>query len=294
MERINNITLITSGRSDGVHRQGVGFLLSKRAKQSLLAVHPVSECIITIRLKGFIANMTIIQVYAPDSSWSDQEAEEFYSQLQHTVDTAPKKDALFMIGDFNAIVGQSNDGLEDVMGTFGHGRQNHRGEMLIDFCRDNELFITNTMFRHRERRKVTWRSPDGRTANMIDYILVCKRWKSSVLNTVSIAGGDFDSDHVLVISELCSRIRKPQQPKKSLPRYRVDLLKNIETRNRYRTALSNKLSRIQPMEAPTAEEIDRLVDESASIIRETASEILGIQTHSDKQWIIPEIIDLCV
>ncbi|KAK2709623.1 hypothetical protein QYM36_013330 [Artemia franciscana] len=214
-KRINDITLITSGRSDGVHRQGVGFLLSKRAIQSLLAVHPVSGRIITIRLKGPIVNMTIIQVYAPDSSQSDQEAKEFYSQLQHTVDTAPKKDFLFMIGDFNAIVGHSNDGPEDVMGKFGHGRENHRGEMLIDFCRDNELFITNTMFRHRERRKVTWRSPDGRTTNMIDYILVGKRWKSSVLNTVSIAGGDFDSDHVLVMSELHLRIWKPQQPKKS-------------------------------------------------------------------------------
>jgi len=166
--------------------------------------------------------------------------------------------------------------------------------MLIDFCRENQLFITNTMVRHRERRKVTWRSPDGRSANMIDYILVGKRWKSSVLNTVSIAGGDFDSDHVLVRSDLRLRIRKPQQPMKSLQRYRVDLLKNIETRNRYRTALSNNLSRIQPIEAPTVEEIDRLVYESTSIIRETASEILGIQTHSDKPWITPKIIDLCV
>ncbi|KAK2715189.1 hypothetical protein QYM36_009991 [Artemia franciscana] len=129
---------------------------------------------------------------------------------------------------------------------------------------------------------------------MIDYILVGKRWKSSVLNTFSIAGGDFDSDHVLAMSELHLCIWKPQQPKKSLPRYRVDLPKNIKTRNRYRTALSNKLSRIQPMEGPTAEEIDRLVDERASIIREAASKILGIQIHSDKPWITPEITDLCV
>ncbi|KAK2726455.1 hypothetical protein QYM36_000786 [Artemia franciscana] len=90
--------------------------------------------------------------------------------------------------------------------------------------------------------------------------------------TVSIAGGDFDSDHFLVVSELRLRIWKPQQPKKSLPRYCVDLLKNIETRNRYRTALSNNLSRIQAMEAPIAEEVDRFVDEGASIIRETARE----------------------
>ncbi|KAK2701598.1 hypothetical protein QYM36_019761 [Artemia franciscana] len=118
--------------------------------------------------------MTIIHVYAPDSSRNDQEAEEFYSQLQHTVDTAPKKDVMFVMGDFNTIIEHSNDGLEDVMGKFGHGWQNHRGDMLIDFCRDKELFIMNTMFRHNERRKVTWRSPDGHTANMIDYIVVGK------------------------------------------------------------------------------------------------------------------------
>ena len=114
------------------------------------------------------------------------------------------------------------------------------------------------------------------------------------MNTVSIASGNFNLDHVLVMSELCLRIQKPQQLKKSLPRYCVNLLKNIETRNRYRTTLSSKLSRIQPIEAPTEEEIDQLVDKSTSIIRETGSEILGIQTHSDKPWITPKIIDLCV
>ena len=128
---------------------------------------------------------------------------------------------------------------------------------------------------------------------MIDLILVRKRWKSSVLNTVSLAGVDFDSDHVLVMSEICMLLQKPQTPKKSYPKYRVDLLKNIETRNKYKTALSNKLSSIQLTGVPTTEEVDRLVDESTSIIRETANEILGVQSRSDKPWITPEIIDIC-
>ncbi|KAK2705402.1 hypothetical protein QYM36_017446 [Artemia franciscana] len=73
--------------------------------------------------------------------------------------------------------------------------------------------------------------------------------------------------------------RKPQQPKKSYPRYRVDLLqKNVEKRNKYRTALSNKLSSIKLTGVPTTEEIDRLVDESPSVIRETVNEVFGIQS----------------
>ena len=78
----------------------------------------------------------------------------------------PRKWFCSWFGTSTPLSDTQNDRLEDIMGKFGHGRQNHRGEMLIDFCRDNELFITNTMFRHRKRRKVTWRSPDGRTANM--------------------------------------------------------------------------------------------------------------------------------
>ena len=128
IETINGNTLITSGRSNGVHRQGVGFLLSKRAKKSLLAINPLSERIITTRFKGSIANISIIQVYAPASSRSDQNVENFYVQLQHTIDQVPKKDVLYVIGDFNAIVGQSNAGFEDVMGKFGHGRQNLGGK----------------------------------------------------------------------------------------------------------------------------------------------------------------------
>ena len=75
-----------------------------------------------------------------------------------------------------------------------------------------KVYATDLSWSDQEAKewKVTWRSPDGHTANMIDYILVGKRWKSSVLNTVSIAGGDFDSDLDQVMSELRLRIRKPQ------------------------------------------------------------------------------------
>ena len=88
----------------------------------------------------------------------------------------------------------------DVLGRFGLGRRNARGERLLEFCRDNDLFVTNSMFKHRKRRKATWISPDGKTINLIDYVLISKRWKSSVTNTTALPGGDFDSDHVLVMS----------------------------------------------------------------------------------------------
>ncbi|CAH1277624.1 Hypp9716, partial [Branchiostoma lanceolatum] len=59
--------------------------------------------------------------------------------------------------------------------TLWKGTSNERGERLVEFCRDNGLFITNTAFKHRERRRYTWLSPGGRVGNQIDYILISKR-----------------------------------------------------------------------------------------------------------------------
>ncbi|XP_065562490.1 craniofacial development protein 2-like [Artemia franciscana] len=71
-ETISGTSLLLSGRTDGTHRQGVGFILSPTKKKTLISFTPVSERIATIRLKGSVSNLTIIQVYAPDSARSDE------------------------------------------------------------------------------------------------------------------------------------------------------------------------------------------------------------------------------
>ncbi|KAK2718173.1 hypothetical protein QYM36_005477, partial [Artemia franciscana] len=197
-ETISGTSPLLSGRTDGTHRQGVGFILSPTTKKALISFTPVSEGIATIRLKGSVSNLTIIQVYAPDSARSDEECEQFYFQLQSVTDQTPKKDMLIVMGDFNAITGSDQTDRRDEMGPHGHGRLNGRGERLISFYRENDLYITNTAFKHRHRQKVTWRSPDGVTENMIDYVLISKRWKFSIMDTVSLPGADFDSDHSLL------------------------------------------------------------------------------------------------
>ncbi|KAK2717448.1 hypothetical protein QYM36_006280 [Artemia franciscana] len=125
-ETISGTSLLLSGRTDGTHRQGVGFILSLTTKKALITFTPVSERIASIRLKGSVSNLTIIQVYAPDSARSDEECEQFYFQLQSVTDQTPKKDMLIVMGDFNAITGNDQTDRRDVMGPHGHGRLNGR------------------------------------------------------------------------------------------------------------------------------------------------------------------------
>ena len=76
-----------------------------------------------------------------------------------TLELTPKKDILFFIGDWNAKVGSQET--PGVTGKFGLGMQNEAGQRLIEFCQENALVITNTLFQQHKRRLYTWTSPDG-------------------------------------------------------------------------------------------------------------------------------------
>ena len=75
------------------------------------------------------------------------------------LELTPKKDVLFIIGDWNAKVG--SQGTSGVTGKFGHGVQNEAGQRLIEFCQENTLVIANTPFQQHKRRLYTGTSPDG-------------------------------------------------------------------------------------------------------------------------------------
>ena len=89
-------------------------------------------------------NITVIQVYAPNSNTEEAEVEWCYEDLQDLLEVTPTKDVLFIIGDGNAKVeSQETPG---VTGKFGLGIQNEAGQRLIEFCQENALIVTNILF----------------------------------------------------------------------------------------------------------------------------------------------------
>ena len=79
-------------------------------------------------------------------------------------------------GDFNAKVGKDRRGYEDALGTEGISDRNDNGNRLLECCINNELVVMGTQFQHKDIHKLTWKSPDGRTRNMIDHTLVNRKW----------------------------------------------------------------------------------------------------------------------
>ena len=96
---------------------------------------------ISVRFQG---NIRVIQVYAPTSNAEEAECEWFYEDLQDLLELTPKKDVLFIIGDWNAKVGSQE--APRVTGKFGLGIWNEAGQRIIEFCQENALVIANTLF----------------------------------------------------------------------------------------------------------------------------------------------------
>ena len=146
-----------------------------------------------------------MQVYAPKSNAEEAEVERFYEDIQDLLELTPKKDILFIIGDWNAKVGSQET--PGVTGKVGLGMRNEAGQRLIEFCQENALVIANNFFQHK-RRLYTWTSPDGQHRNLIDYILCRQRWRSSVQSTKTRPGADCGSDHELLITKFRLKLKK--------------------------------------------------------------------------------------
>ena len=87
---------------------------------------------ISVRFQGKPFNITVIQVYAPNSNADKDEVERFYEDLQDLLELITRKDVLFMIRDWNAKIGSQE--MPGIKGKFGLGVQNKAGQRLTEFC----------------------------------------------------------------------------------------------------------------------------------------------------------------
>ena len=106
-------------------RNGVAIMVNKRLRNVVLGCNLKNDKMISLHFQGKPFNITVIQVYAPTSNTEETEVERFYEDLQDLLELTPKKDVLFIIGDWNAKVGSQE--APGVTGKFGLGMWNEAG-----------------------------------------------------------------------------------------------------------------------------------------------------------------------
>ena len=279
--KVNDITFIYSGKQGGVHERGVAIALTPTTEKMLEEYQCVNERLVWCRLKGKYVNVTVVQAYAPTEDKTDEEKEEFYESLRAVVENVRQHDMLILMGDFNAKVGREDGIWREVMGAFGVGARNNNGQRLLEFCAEHRLSITNTGFKHKIEHKATWISPDGTTRNLIDYIIVNKARRSTVLDTRVFRGCKVPSDHKLVVSKLRVKLKAHRKPV-GYRRYDTDLLKSDAVRVQYQVTIGGKFSVLAGREDMDSE---RRWTNFKNVINDTAKELIGYRKRQHKPWI---------
>ena len=116
-------------RQESLRRNGVATTVNKRVQNAVLGCNLKNDRMISVRFQGKPFNITVIQVYAMTSNAEEAEVEQLYEDLQDLLEPTPKKDVLFMIGDWKAKVGSQET--PGVTGKLGLGVWNEAGQRLI-------------------------------------------------------------------------------------------------------------------------------------------------------------------
>ena len=149
---------------------------------------------ISLHFQGKAFNIIVIQVYAPTSNAEEAEVEWFYKDLQDLLELTPKRDVLFITGEWNAKGGSQET--PGITGKFGIG-VHHKARQRLD-----------TLFQEYKRRLYPWTSPDGQYQNQTEYIHHRKSWRSSIGSAKTRPGADCGSDHELLIAKFRLKLKK--------------------------------------------------------------------------------------
>lgn len=263
------------------HRAGVGILLTRTSRRSLIEWKPVSDRLLTARFKSKIRNISIIQCYAPTEPSEEDVKEEYYRTLKEALNDIPRRDIVIVMGDLNAKVGSDNEGLEHIMGRHGIGQANDNGEKFRGFCAEHDLVIGGTIFPHKECHKVSWVSPDQTTENQIDHFAMSRKFRRSIMDVRNKRGADVGSDHHLMIATLRLKITSAAMKfEKKKKRLDVKKLKIPEVREELTAELQNKL---QPLQL-AGSSIDEHWGALKTNILEVGETCLGYENPQKKEW----------
>ena len=132
---------------ESLRRNGVAIIGNKRVLNAVIGYGLKNDRMIFVCFQGKPFTITVIQVYAPTSN--AEEAERFFEDLQDLLELTPKKDVIFLIGEWNAKVGSQET--TGITGKFCFRIQSEAGQRLTEFCQENALVIGNTLFQQHQR-----------------------------------------------------------------------------------------------------------------------------------------------
>jgi hypothetical protein len=180
-----------------------------------------------------------------------------------------------LLGDFNAKVDKEEIFKPTIGNESLHEISNDNGVRLVNFATSKNIRVKSTMFAYRNIHTYTRTSPDGKTHNQIDHILVVRRRHSNVLDVRSLRAADCDSDHYLVVAKVTERlaVNKQRSHRFHMERYYLKKLNKVEGKEQFRAEVSNRFAALEDCDAEV--EINSAWETIRENINISAKERLG-------------------
>ncbi len=204
----------------------------------------------------------VISVYAQTLKYYEdhpEEREELYNIIQAAYKQIPNRDYFVIGGNFNAKVGTKWYEYPDNLGRHGKGTMNSSGKCLLEFCAENDLIITNTIFKHKAAHITTWTDPFRKfmqngtrrnpMRNQIDFIITKINHKCFLKDSRAHGGIITDADHKLVKTSFEIKwYTKNNNTKKQL-NINYNNFSNTSMRNQYQQEIDNQIDeKLSPQE----------------------------------------------
>ncbi|KAJ7414291.1 craniofacial development protein 2-like protein [Willisornis vidua] len=152
-------------------------------------------------------HVVLFSLYAPTLQANLAEKDKFYTDLHRFTQNVPADDKIIILGDFHARVGKNSEGWKGVLGKHGIGNCSDNRCLLLEFCAEQQLTITNTIFQQKDSLKTTWIHPRSKHWHLIDYVLVQQRFVRDVCHTQVMPSAECQTDHCLLRCNLTSTLR---------------------------------------------------------------------------------------
>ncbi|XP_063590190.1 craniofacial development protein 2-like [Penaeus indicus] len=255
-----NYTIYYSGGEE--HARGVAIVIKKMKYK--LGCWTLSDRIMMIKLKGKQFDINIVQAYAPTSA-SSEELTTFYEQLDMAFEICKSQKIKIVIADFNSKVGNSKHKM--VVGPFGLGERNDRGETYVQWCEERDLAIMDTWFKHHKGMLFTWKRPGDQIRNQTTYVSI----KDTRYKTIPSAY--CNSDHILLYAKINCRLKKIKITRKE-PKLDFSVLRNNSViANQFIIEVTNRINVLEIEENHDEDPCENW-NQLEKILRESANKIL--------------------
>ena len=282
------------GKSKVEGKGGIGILVAEKWVKCVTKIDRDPDCdrIMSVSLHIEGKDIIIFCVYAPHCGLRGEIKDKFYECLRYKTSQVADEVMLFIAGDLNGHVGrQAPKEYEGVHGGFSFGKEpNPEGERLLEFCASMDLFISNTCFKKRDRRLITYKKGDHES--QIDFILGRKRDRSRFKDVRAVANEPCIPSHKLLVGDIAlEQDRKASGNGKKTPKLKIWKLRDPNVQEEYRKSVDGLVAKKKCANSQDNVEIDK-VEATWSILKESLLEAAdstlgwakGSRKHDFKYW----------